>query len=231
MDNPSPMRAATASESGPLHPVVALVASAGGFDALTQVLSSLSKDLFACVLVAQHLPVEHRSRLAHLLNQRTELPVRTAVDNDELTPGTVLVAPAGHHLIVTSANRIGLTEAGPRPPRPSADLLLATLAVTCGPRAVAVVLSGAGSDGQAGVRAIAHQGGTVLAQDQASSAYFAMPHAAIGTGLVHAVLPPRHIAAAIRDHVLSPSAPSPPAPSPNAAEPAHRTSQQVQTLA
>lgn len=204
--------------------MVALVTSAGGFDALAQVLSPLPADLPASVLVAQHLPVDHRSRLAHLLNQRTALPVRDAIDNDELIPGTVLVTPPGHHLMVVSANRVGLTKTGDRPPRPSADLLLATLAVTCGPRALAIILTGAGTDGQLGVRAIAHRGGTVLAQDQSSSTYFSMPRAAIDTGLAHAVLPLRDIAAAIHTHVLPSTVPEPGSAAPpmqRANQPAH----------
>jgi two-component system chemotaxis response regulator CheB len=80
--------------------------------------------------------------------------------------------------------------------RSSADLLLATLAMTCGLRALAVVLTGGGSDAQAGVRAVARCGGTVFAQDETTSAAFGMPAAAIGTGLVERVLPLPHIAAA-----------------------------------
>jgi two-component system chemotaxis response regulator CheB len=118
-----------------------------------------------------------------------------------MRPGVVLVAPPGHHVLVTSESRIGLIDTGPVPPaRPSADLLLTTLAVTCGPRALAVVLTGLGHDGQAGVRAIVHCGGTVVAQDEATSAFAAMPAAAIATGVVRDVLPLDDVAAAIVTH-------------------------------
>ncbi|MFL6140628.1 MAG: chemotaxis protein CheB [Labedaea sp.] len=183
-------------------PVVALVTSAGGLNALTRVLGPLPADLPAAFLVMQHMQPDHPSQLADILSHRTALTVRVAVDDDELTTGTVLVAPPARHLLVTSQARIGLIDSGDLPPaRPSADLLLATLAVSCGPRALAVVLTGRGTDAQAGVRAIVHCGGTVYAQDEATSDHYDMPRAAIRTDLVHHVLALPDIAAAIRDHV------------------------------
>ncbi|MCS7477750.1 chemotaxis protein CheB [Umezawaea endophytica] len=185
-------------------PVVALVASAGGLAALSTVLAPLPADLPAALLVLQHLSPEHPSRLAQILDDRTALEVRAAGDGDELRTGTVLVAPSARHLLVTSEARLGLIDSDDLPPaRPSADLLLATLAVTCGPRALVVVLTGRGTDAQAGIRAISHCGGTVYAQDEDSSAYFGMPAAAIDTDLVHRVLPLADIAQAIQSHVLT----------------------------
>lgn len=185
-------------------PVVALVASAGGLDALAEVLGPLPADLPAAVLVAQHLDPYRTSHLTSILARQTALRVAEAADGDELVPGVVLVAPAARHLLLMPESRIGLVGVGALPPaRPSADLLLATLAVTCGRRALAVVLTGKGTDAQAGIRAVARCGGTVFAQDEATSAHFGMPSAAIGTGLVHAVLPLSGIAGAILGHVAS----------------------------
>jgi two-component system chemotaxis response regulator CheB len=178
--------------------VVALVASAGGIEALSRVLGLLPVDLPASVLVALHQNPGQPSRLASILARRTRLPVQVAADRTELRPGQVLIVPPAHHLVVTSEARVGLIGTGPLPPaRPSADLLLATLAVTCGSRALAVILTGLGHDGQAGVRAVARCGGTVLAQDQATSMFHAMPSAAIATGKVQQVLALDDIADAI----------------------------------
>jgi two-component system chemotaxis response regulator CheB len=183
-------------------PVVALVASAGGLDALSRVVAPLPADLPAAVLVVLHLSPGHPSHLAEILAQHTELAVHVARNGDELRTGTLLVTPPARHLLVTSEARIGLIDSGALPPaRPSADLLLATLAVTCGPRALAVVLTGKGNDAQAGIRAIVHCGGTVFAQDEATSAHFGMPGAAIDTQLVHRILPLADIATAVRAHV------------------------------
>jgi two-component system chemotaxis response regulator CheB len=179
-------------------PVVALVASAGGVNALSRVLDLLPVDLPAAVLVALHQNPDVPSRLTPILARHTHLPVEVAVDRTELRPGHVLIVPPAHHLLVTSEARIGLIDTGFLPPaRPSADLLLATLAVTCGSRALAVILTGLGHDGQAGVRAVARCGGTVLAQDEATSMFHAMPSAAIATGKVQQVLALDDIAEAI----------------------------------
>ncbi|MEV7040397.1 chemotaxis protein CheB [Amycolatopsis sp. NPDC051061] len=182
--------------------MIALVTSAGGLAALTGVLAPLPPELPAALLVVQHLQPGRPSELAGILAARTGLTVRAAVNDDRLIPGTVLVAPPARHLLVTSDARVGLIDAGALPPaRPSADLLPATYAVTCGPRALAVVLTGKGTDAQAGIRAVVHCGGTVLAQDEASSQHFGMPEAAIGTTLVQNVLALPDIAEAIVGHV------------------------------
>ncbi|BBY29977.1 chemotaxis protein CheB [Mycolicibacterium sediminis] len=192
------------SAYGIKFPVVALVTSAGGLNALSRVLESMTADVPAAWLVVQHVTPDQPSSLAAILDDRTALTVRAAVDDDELQPGTVLVAPSAHHLLVTSEARIGLIDSGSLPPsRPSADLLLATLAVTCGPRALAVVLTGKGTDAQSGIRAIQHCGGTVFAQNEATSEHFGMPSAAIETGLVDVTLPLAELPDAIRVHVAA----------------------------
>jgi two-component system chemotaxis response regulator CheB len=186
----------------PTVAVVALVTSAGGLAALSEVLGSLPGDLPAALVVAQHLDPERPSTLTEILSGRTPLSVRLAGDGDRLRAGTVLVTPPARHLIVTAEGIIGLLDTDDLPPaRPSADLLLATLAAVCGPRVLAVVLTGKGHDAQTGIRAVHRCGGTVLAQDQASSEYFGMPSAAVDTGLVDRVLPLDEIAGAVLAHV------------------------------
>ena len=166
------------SPEGP--PVVALVASAGGLEATMLVLADLPEDFGACVLVLIHQQPDRVNRLAELLRRRSVLPVRPAEDGLPLQAGQVLVAPPGHHLLITPELRTALIQSGAAPPsRPSADLLLTTLAVAAGPRATAAVLSGGGHDGATGATAIHAFGGTVLATDEASSALFSMPRATI----------------------------------------------------
>jgi two-component system, chemotaxis family, protein-glutamate methylesterase/glutaminase len=198
-----PVRDDTASY--PLtYPVVALVTSAGGLDALTRVLGPMPSDLPAAVVVVQHLDPEHGSTLAAILDGRTALDVRSAGDGDAMAVGSVLVAPPAHHLLITSQGRLALIDSDELPPaRPSADLLLATMAVTCGPRALAVVLTGRGTDAQAGIRAVHRCGGTVFAQDEATAQQFGMPQAAIGTGLVDAVFSVDDLSRAIVEHVAA----------------------------
>jgi two-component system chemotaxis response regulator CheB len=185
-------------------PVLALVASAGGLNALTRVLEPLPAELPAAVLVVQHQDPERASALADILDARTALRVSAARDGDHLRPGHVLISPPARHMIIEPTSALALIDSGALPPaRPSADLLLATLAVTCGPRALAVVLTGSGHDAQAGIRAVHRCGGRVLAQDEATAEAFGMPGAAIATGLVDAVVPLSDLALTIIEHLRS----------------------------
>jgi two-component system, chemotaxis family, protein-glutamate methylesterase/glutaminase len=159
-------------------PIVALVASAGGLQALSTVLAGLTAGLPANVLALLHIAPDCESVLPSILGRVSALDVRAAADGDQLTPGRVLVAPAGRHMLVTCDRRIALIVSGAFPPsRPSADLLLTTLATATGPRAIAVVLSGGGHDGATGATAVHRFGGTVVATNEATSTSFAMPAA------------------------------------------------------
>jgi len=160
--------------------IVALVSSAGGLDAVSRVLSPLRADFPGAVIVLQHHSPDHVSRLHEVLAQRTSMPVADAEDDEPLVASTVYIAPSGRHLLVAEGSRAVLFESGSYPPnRPSADLLLTSLALTSGPRAIAVVLSGGGTDGATGATAVHHLGGIVIAADAASSAEPAMPAATI----------------------------------------------------
>jgi two-component system chemotaxis response regulator CheB len=186
----------------PKFSVVALIASAGGVQALERVLEPLPADLPATLLVGLHQQPERNSHLVDIFARRTRLATELARDGSRMRPGLLLITPPGRHLIVTGDGSVGLIDAGPLPPaRPSADLMLATLAVSYRRRALAVILTGMGHDGQAGVRAMAHCGGTVIAQDEATSLYYGMPGAAIATDLVQEVLPLEKIGPAIVRHV------------------------------
>lgn len=166
-------------------PIVALVASAGGVDALIRVLRGLPDRWPASVIVLLHISPDRESQLPSILGRVTTLAVEAACDGDRLLPGTVLVAPAGRHTLITPALGVALIESGPFPPsRPSADLLLTTLAIAARERVIAVILSGEGHDGATGATAVHHFGGTVVATDEASSASFAMPSATIMRGHV-----------------------------------------------
>lgn len=158
------------------HPVVALVSSAGGLDATAQVLSGLPERLRATVIVLQHSPPDRHSRLAPLLQRMTGRTVTLARDGTPLRAGAVLVAPSGCHTLVTHDLTTSLIPSGPFPPwRPSADLLLTTMAMALGPRAIAVVLSGTSHDAATGATAVHQRGGVVLASDEETSAHFSMP--------------------------------------------------------
>lgn len=179
-------------------PVVALVCSIGGLDALSVVLAPLPAGIPAAVLAMQHISPHRESHLAEVLSRRTVLPVEAAHDGAPLVPGRVLVVPAAKHLLVGVDDRVRLIDTGAIPPaRPSADLLLSTLAVAAGPRAVAVVLTGGGTDGSLGAKAVRAFGGRVLVQDEASAEEYGMPGASVLPGSPRAPVPLDEIAAVL----------------------------------
>src|SRR5262245_17020926 len=143
--------------------VVALVGSAGSLRLFGDVLRLLPADLEASIVVIMHLQPGHESLLASILGRATTMPVKQAEADDELEASHVYVAPPDAHLLVAG----GRLELDLGPPihflRPSADVLLASLAGAFGDGALAVVLSGSGSDGAAGVVAVKNAGGSVIA--------------------------------------------------------------------
>lgn len=178
-------------------PIVALVCSAGGLPALISVLRPLPADFPAAVIALQHQSPEHSSYLAQILGRNCALPVSAARDGAALRAGTVVIVPPGKHALVTMGNRLALIDSNHSlPARPSADLLLTSLALVAARRTIAVILSGGGSDGATGAVALHALGGTVIAADKASSAYFGMPEAAISRDeAVRHVVPVGEIAA------------------------------------
>lgn len=175
--------------------VVALVASAGGLAALSRVLASLPATFPAPIVVVQHLSPDRPSPLAQILRRRTPLAVEQAAEGMRLAPGLVLIAPPDRHMLVGPEGVISLSAAPPEKfVRPSADVLLRSLAGSFGRYAIAVVLTGMGVDGALGAQAIKLAGGRVIVQDRASSAHFGMPGAVIEAGSADDVLPLSEIA-------------------------------------
>jgi two-component system chemotaxis response regulator CheB len=168
--------------------LVAIAASAGGLPALVTVLAHLPRDFPLPIAIVQHLDPNRVSLIPHILGRCTMLSVKQADHGDVITPGVVYVAPPAHHLQITGDGRVALTVDDPvRFLRPCADRLFASAARVLG-RIIGVVLSGTGSDGAAGSEAIRIAGGLVIAQDEATSAFFGMPQAAIRRGAVDRVL-------------------------------------------
>lgn len=175
--------------------VVAICASAGGINALSQVLSALPADFPAVITVVQQKLVDHPSISAEVLNRRTELRVKQAESEDALSPNTVYIAPPNQHLLVNPDATICLIRSElVNYARPSADLLFESVAASFKQRAIAVVLTGTSSDSAMGVRAIKQMGGKVIAQRDYTE-FSAMPEAAIDIKNVDLVVPLNEIAA------------------------------------
>ncbi|MBV9385624.1 MAG: chemotaxis protein CheB [Chroococcidiopsidaceae cyanobacterium CP_BM_ER_R8_30] len=177
---------------------VALAASVGGLTAVSTVLSALPADFPAAILVVQHLNPNCLSQMPEILSQRTALRVKPAATGDVLRPGTVYVAVPAQHLLVQPNGTLLLSDT-PKMNfvRPAADKLFMSMATTYKSRAIAVVLTGSGTDGALGVLSINKHGGIAIAQDESTSEFFNMPEAAIATGEVDFVLPVEAIASAL----------------------------------
>lgn len=177
--------------------------SAGGIDALLELLPALPATLQAAVLVVLHLPRDRRSLLVEIFQPRCALPLREAQDKDAITPGSVSFAPPDYHLLVDGGPQSPHVGLSVDPPlhfsRPSIDVLFESAADHYGPRLVGILLSGANEDGVHGLQTIQAAGGLTIVQDPASACMPTMPQAAIAAVAVDHILPPEGIATLLAD--------------------------------
>jgi two-component system chemotaxis response regulator CheB len=187
--------------------IVAIAASAGGITALNHVLGGLPNGFPVPVVIVQHLDPRHRTVIADVLGRRAKMPVRLAREGEKAEAGTIYIAPPNHHLLIEADGGLTLSSSElVHFVRPSADLLFESVAGSYGPRAIACVLTGTGSDGAMGASAVKSRGGTVIAEDPESAEFKSMPAAAVATGAVDFILPLDEIAQVIRGLVeASPS--------------------------
>jgi two-component system chemotaxis response regulator CheB len=177
--------------------VVVVAASAGGLTALAVLLGRLPATFPLPMAIVQHIDATRESHLAEILSRRTKLRVKEAEDGELLLPGLAVIAPPGHHLTVAGGGMVRLTDTEPvHFSRPSADRLFESAARAFGP-AICVILTGTGLDGATGAAAVKAGGGVVVVQDEATSAFFGMPQAAIAAGAVDHILPLDDIAATL----------------------------------
>jgi two-component system chemotaxis response regulator CheB len=175
--------------------IVAITASTGGPAALQRVLMDLPRDFPAPILIVQHIARGFMPGLCGWLKGRCDLRVRIASDGEMLEPRTVYLAPDDFHLGVRGTDRVLLSATPPIGGfRPSATFMFESVAQSHGARVVAVVLTGMGRDGVAGLEAVRAAGGLVLTQDEASSVVYGMPREARLAGLSDMELPLARIA-------------------------------------
>lgn len=171
------------------YSVVAIGTSWGGLAALTTLLGALPADFSVPVVVVQHRSNDSERLLCHLLQDATDLRVCEIEDKDELTPGTVHVAPANYHVLIEQGY-VSLTVEEPvRFSRPSIDVMLTSASDTYGAGVIGVVLTGANEDGARGLAHIVKRGGRALVQDPKTAEIPIMPVAAIRAVPTAEVLP------------------------------------------
>ncbi|HKZ75001.1 MAG TPA: chemotaxis protein CheB, partial [Steroidobacteraceae bacterium] len=169
-----------------------MAASAGGLEALSELLAALPAQCGLACIVVQHLDPDHESLLAEILAKRTSLPVMPAHDGVVAEPDHVYVIPPNSTLTLTG-DRIRVTPRASGRHHP-ADILFTSLAEEHGDGAIGVVLSGGDTDGAVGIQAIKLGGGITFAQEPASARFPSMPRSSIATGCVDFVLRPNEIA-------------------------------------
>jgi two-component system, chemotaxis family, CheB/CheR fusion protein len=177
--------------------VVGIGASAGGLEPLERLFSHLPADTGMAFVVLQHLSPDFKSLMGELLARRTAMPVRLAEHDMPVEPDTVYLLPPMKEMIIKD-RRLLLSDKDPRHGLSlPIDLFLRSLAQDAGERAIAVILSGSGSDGSRGIQDISRAGGIVFCESPDTAQFNGMPISAMHTGIVDQVLTPEEIATAI----------------------------------
>jgi two-component system chemotaxis response regulator CheB len=188
--------------------LIAIGASTGGTEAIREILERLPVETPPIVIV-QHMPEMFTRMFAKRLDEQCTIAVCEASDREKLQAGRAYVAPGNWHLAVKRSGKGFETRIEQTAPvnrhRPSVDVLFDSVALSAGERATAVILTGMGGDGAAGLRRIKSAGGHTLAQDEASCVVFGMPKTAIETGGVDKVLPLPAMAERIMQRVREPA--------------------------
>lgn len=182
-------------KSDNLFPVIGIGASAGGLDAFKKLLKSIPVDSGMAFVLVQHLDPNHESMLSDILQKVAPIPVLEITDDIKVAPNHIYVIPSNKIMVATD----GVLLLAPRPEKSKTerylpiDVFFTSLAIVHQTHAIGVILSGTGTDGTLGLKAIKDYGGITFVQDEASAAYPDMPNSAVQAGIVDFVLPPDKI--------------------------------------
>ncbi len=189
-----PAREAACDQGFGAVAIVAIGTSTGGTKALQEILPLFPADLSVPILVVQHMPLGFTAPFAQRINALCSVSVREALHGEPIQPGVVYIAPAGMHMTVQRpSDSLAFICLDTRPEDcpyiPSIDILMKSVATAFRHQAMAVIMTGMGSDGAEGVQAIHRQGGLTLGQDEATCAVFSMPRACVELGAISHLVP------------------------------------------
>lgn len=173
--------------------ILAVGSSTGGPQALLSVFETLKGGIRVPVVITQHMPATFTQILSEHITQASGLEAREGIEGERLQPGRIYVAPGDYHMKVQSLGDGHILRLNQEPPvnfcRPAVDVLFTSVAKSFGSATLALILTGMGHDGRSGGKALVEAGGTLIAQDEATSVVWGMPGAVATEGLCSAVEP------------------------------------------
>lgn len=170
------------------YEAIVIGTSAGGYNALSEILSGLPEDYPLPIIIVQHRAKDSEDFFEELLQRRCRITVKQADEKEKIKGGTIYTAPPDYHLLIESDRTFGLSsDPLVRFSRPSIDVLFESAASVYRDRLVGIILTGSNADGAEGIAEINRYGGLTVAQDPAEAQYTLMPQAAIDTGKVEEV--------------------------------------------
>jgi len=204
---PVPSVSQTKARKGrPVRDVVAIGVSTGGPPVVQKILSSLPEDFPAGILIAQHMPAAFTGPFAQRLDGVSKIKVKEAENGDVFKPGHAYVAPGGKHIIldqkISRINIVVTDQPADALYKPSANVLISSVAEAVGRRALGVILTGMGSDGCEGIRDLKNKGGKALAQSDNTCVVYGMPKAIVDENLADEVVDLDDLAGTITDYLF-----------------------------
>jgi two-component system, chemotaxis family, protein-glutamate methylesterase/glutaminase len=185
---------------------IAIGSSTGGPQALLEVLRDIAPSVKLPILVTQHMPATFTTLLAEHIARATGVPCAEGKDGDPVRSGQIYLAPGDFHMVLERDGTGAVIRLNQDPPenfcRPAVDPMLRSLVKIYGPSLLTIILTGMGSDGQKGATEVVQAGGTIIAQDEATSVVWGMPGAVATSGLCSAVLPVQEIGPSVRKLVM-----------------------------
>ena len=187
--------------------IVCIGASAGGMEAIHELFDQLPPDTGFSFIVIQHLSSEHKSLMAELLSKHTAMNVVETKDNTVVEPDCVYVIPNNRNITISNRTLLLTDKEQRRSPNMAIDIFLHSLANDIGEKAIAIILSGTGTDGTRGITEIKSAGGLVFVQDPSTAKFDGMPYSAISSGHIDYILSPESIAEELlQQHMKAPAA-------------------------
>lgn len=188
------------------HPIICIGASAGGMEAIHELFDNLPENTGFSFIVIQHLSSEHKSLMGELLSKHTNMKVLEAGENTYVEPDVVYVIPNNRNISIRDRTLLLSDKESGRSPNMAIDIFLHSLALDVGEKAVAIILSGTGTDGTRGIAEVKRAGGLVFVQDPATARFDGMPINAIASGQIDFILSPESIAEELLQQQRKPSA-------------------------